>query len=368
MSGTSADGVDVALVAVGTQWQWRLRGFTHVPFRSAERRAILAAATGGGNAAGLAQLNVALGRRYGEAVLTACRAARIAPRRLAVVACHGQTVFHHGRRATLQLGDAATVAAATGVDVVNNFRAADIAAGGEGAPIVPWADWRMFTHPTRYRATLNLGGIANLTLLPPQARQDAVVGFDTGPGNMLLDAYARHLSHGRQAFDRDGRLALAGHVDQRLLRALLRHPYFRRRPPKSCGREEFGAAFLDRALRSARRLPPADVMATLVMLTAATVARGLGDATEVIVAGGGARNPALMAALRQAAPGCTFRLSDAFGLPAEAREAVAFALLGEAHLRREPASLPRVTGARYAAVLGSFTPAPRPSRGVRLQG
>ncbi|MGH9479401.1 MAG: anhydro-N-acetylmuramic acid kinase [Terriglobales bacterium] len=390
MSGTSADGVDVALVefawgrsltgapasgprpagqrpAGGSEFRptsWRLRGFAHRAFRRAEREVILAAATGAANAEALAQLHVALGRRYGQAVLAACRASGIPPRRLALIASHGQTVFHRGRHATLQLGDAATIAAITGVDVVHNFRAADIAAGGEGAPLVPWTDWRLFTHPTRYRATLNLGGIANLTLLPPGARRDDVLGFDTGPANILLDACMRHLSRGRQSFDRNGRLARAGNPHPKLLAALLQHSYFRRRPPKSCGREEFGQPFLDRALRLGRTLPPADLMATLVALTASTVAQGLrcggpdARSAEVIVSGGGAGNRALMAALRQAAPACTFSPSDDFGLPARAREAVAFAFLGEAFLRREPANLPRVTGARYPALLGSFTPRP----------
>ncbi|HUX68474.1 MAG TPA: anhydro-N-acetylmuramic acid kinase [Terriglobales bacterium] len=368
MSGTSADGLDVALVRIAAPgWGWQLLGFHHARYAARDRRAILAVAEGKATVAELARLDVWLGRRIGEAVLEAARLAGLCPARPDVIASHGQTVFHQGRVATLQVGDAATIAAVAGVPVVSDFRSADIAAGGEGAPLVPWADWRLLTHRRRYRVALNLGGIANLTLLPPRAQPAQVLGFDTGPGNMALDACMQQFSGGRRPFDAWGGLASSGRANAALLRRLLRHPFFRRRPPKSAGREQFGAAYVAEVVGQAPRLAGADVMATLVALTAETVAAGLRGAGpealagEVIVSGGGVHNRALMAALQAAAPGCRWLTSDQVGVPAQAKEAIAFALLGEAHLRGEPGNLPSVTGAARAVVLGSFTPAPSAS-------
>lgn len=366
MSGTSADGLDVALVEFGRapSWRWRLLGFRHAGYTPRERRAILELAGGSGGVAEAARLDRWLGERIGRAVLAACRQTRLNPERLDLVASHGQTVFHAGRQATLQVGDAATIAAITGRPVVANFRAADIAQGGEGAPLVPWVDWRLYTHRRRYRAALNLGGIANLTLLPPLAGAEDVVGFDTGPGNMALDALMQQLSHGQQSFDRNGDLGAQGKVDERLLSHLLRHAFFRRPPPKSAGREQFGEAYVSQVRRQAGGMKAADLMATLVALTAASVARGLaqsgraGAGAEVVVSGGGVRNRALMQALAAAAPEWRWLRSEALGVPSQAKEAIAFAFLGEAHLRGVPANLPRVTGARRAVLLGSYTPGP----------
>ncbi|MGH9476584.1 MAG: anhydro-N-acetylmuramic acid kinase [Terriglobales bacterium] len=353
MSGTSADGIDVAVVRIGPRWRWRLEAFRHQAYPAALRRPILAAAGGAGGAGELARLHVELGRRIAGAVTAAGAAGA-----LDAIASHGQTVFHQGRRATLQLGDPATIAALTGVAVVSDFRAADIAQGGEGAPLVPWADARLFARPRRARWVLNLGGIANLTYLPAGGRADAIRGWDTGPGNMALDALMQHLAHGHHAFDKQGSYAASGKPDPGLLATLLRHPFFRRRPPKSCGREQFGAAYVAAIRRRWPHTRPQDVMATLVALTARTVATYL-EPGEVIAAGGGVHNRALMAALAAAAPQCHFLRSDELGVPAQAREAMAFALLGAAHLRGEPANLPAVTGARRAVVLGSYTPAVR---------
>jgi anhydro-N-acetylmuramic acid kinase len=290
-------------------------------------------------------------------VLAACRRHHV---RVDAVASHGQTIFHQGRRATLQVGDAATIAALTGCAVISDFRTADIAQGGEGAPLVPWADWRLFGDRRQWRVCLNLGGIANLTFLPPGRTPEQVWGFDTGPGNMACDALMQQISGGRQAYDRNGVMARRGMPSPTLLRALLQHRYFRRRAPKSCGREQFGAAWVGELRGRWPRVQVDDLMATLVELTAESVARGLRQAPPctVIVAGGGGRNRALMDALRRRAPGHSFAPSDDYGVPAQAREAIAFALLGAAHLRQEPANLPRVTGARRRVVLGSLTPKP----------
>ena len=385
MSGTSADGIDVALVefARPPSWAWQLRGFRHRAYRPSQRQRILRAVDGEARVEELARLHADLGGWIGRAVLDACASGpgRVRPGRavgrplpLDLVASHGQTVFHAGRVATLQLGDAARIAALTGAAVVSDFRAADVAQGGEGAPLVPWADWHLFRHRRRYRAALNLGGIANLTLLPPGGARQAleqVMGFDTGPANMLCDALILHLSGGSLGYDRNGGLAAAGRINPVWLAELLDHPFYRRHPPKSCGREQFGWSYLDTMLR---RLPPrqrprslagraaADAMATLVELSARTVVQGLGWGgeealgAELIVAGGGTRNPILMGALRRAAPRVQWRRPEAFQVPAAAREAIAFAFLGEAHRRHLPANLPRVTGARRACVLGNLTP------------
>jgi len=364
MSGTSLDGLDVALVECGPGRAWKLRGFRHAAYTRPQRARLLAAATGAANAPELARLHVWLGQRIGAAVRDACRASHLPLERLSAVASHGQTVYHEGGVATLQLGDPAQIAAVTGAAAVSDFRAADLAAGGQGAPLVPWVDYQLWRHPRRYRAALNLGGIANLTLIPPAARPQQVTAFDTGPGNMACDALMQRLSGGRRAFDRNGAFARSGAVLPRRLQCLLRHPYLRRRPPKSAGREQFGAAFVDALLRAEPAAAPADLMATLVAFTAAAVARGLdrGGAlaarAEVIVSGGGVHNAALMAALRAAAPGCQWRVSDEFGVPSQAKEALAFALLGAAHLRGLPANLPAATGAHRPVRLGSFTPPP----------
>lgn len=360
MSGTSADGMDVALVEVGTRWRWKLAGYWHRAYAPAERHALLGLAAGGGTPAEAVRWHARLGQEIGHAVAAACRELDFPLRRLAAVASHGQTIYHEGRVASLQIGDPARIAAVTGVPVISDFRAADIAAGGEGAPLVPWADRILFASPGVYRVALNLGGISNLTLLAPRGK---TIAFDTGPGNMACDALMSSLSGGRQGVDRNGKLAAQGRVDEAVLTELLRHPYFRRRPPKSCGREQFGAAFVDEIRRRHPEVGGADLMATLVELTARTVTKGiaLGGkaalAADVIVAGGGSKNSAMMRALATNAPGCRWRRSEEFGVPSQAREAMAFALLGEAHLRGVPANLPSATGAARAVVLGSYTPA-----------
>lgn len=341
MAGTSADGADVAVVSVQRgpgRWKWELREVRHRAYSTGLRLRILGATT----AEEAATLDFELGRFFGRAVQGLGAD---------VIACHGQTVFHQGRAATLQLGNPAVIAAAARLAVVSDFRSADIAAGGEGAPLVPWADWHLFGDLRKPRIALNLGGIANLTFLSSAG----VTGFDTGPGNMLLDALAQQLSHGRNGYDRNGVIASRGRVVPSLLQGWLRHPYLLRKPPKSAGREQFGE------LPKGEASGP-DLMATLVELTARTIADGVKQAgpgfagCEMVAAGGGTKNQALMRALRRLLPGHVWRRPEEFGVPSQAREAMAFALLGAAHLWRVPANLPAVTGARRAVVLGSFTP------------
>jgi anhydro-N-acetylmuramic acid kinase len=279
-----------------------------------------------------------------------------------LIGCHGQTIYHEGGRNTLQIGEPAILAERAGAPVVSNFRARDIAAGGQGAPLVPYLDYVLFRHPRRTRIALNIGGIANLTVIPPGAQLEDLVAFDTGPGNMVIDALAREATAGRQNYDRGGRIAARGTVDRRLLDELLRDPYYRRRPPKSAGREQYGAAFVERMKRSGR--PIEDLVATATVLTAATIARAVIEQTreprpapiDLIVSGGGGHNPQIMAHLAGFLPGIGVASSSDYGIDADAKEAIAFAVLAYATWRGRPSNVPSATGARRPVVLGSITP------------
>jgi anhydro-N-acetylmuramic acid kinase len=287
---------------------------------------------------------------YARAVLRAVR--RYGP--VELIGCHGQTIYHEGGAHTLQIGEAAVVAERTGVPVVSNFRARDIAAGGQGAPLVPYVDYLLFRHPKRARIALNIGGIANITVIPAGAAPGDVVAFDTGPGNMVIDALAREMG---LPCDRGGKIAASGQVDRVLLDELLADPYYRRRPPKSAGREQYGAEFVARLKKAG--LPMRDLMATATVLTAATVAMGVGNSgregTDLIVSGGGVHNPQIMAHLAGFLPGVAISTSTEHGIDADAKEAIAFAVLAYQTWRKRPSNLPSATGARHAVVLGDIT-------------
>lgn len=360
MSGTSADGVDAALVRVrwdGARPAVELIAHRSTPFPLALRDAILAAGEGSAtSAADLARLHGALGDTYADAALALLADAASRP---SVIGVHGQTVAHlPGERVTWQIGDTARVAVRTGIPVVSDFRSADVAAGGEGAPLTPFADHVLFGGRAPC-AVLNLGGIANVTLIPdPNA--DHVVAFDTGPGNMVIDGVAR--MSGR-LFDEGGAGARRGRVVEGALAVALAHPFFARRAPKSAGREEFGDEYTRRLSRSVSDAFGSleDALATATELTARTVADGIRMHTpagvawrEVLVGGGGAKNGALMDALGRALAPAVVRPTDDAGVPAAAREAMAFALLALYRLRGLPNTLPRVTGARHAVSAGAL--------------
>lgn len=373
MSGTSLDGIDAALVDVSGQGTEDvavdvLHAVT-VPYDDARRTAIHDGIVAG-TAEALCGLHADLGEWLAEAALRVCADAGVDVASVDAVGSHGQTVWHRppadGRRgATLQLGDAATIAERTGRPVVSDFRARDVAAGGHGAPLVPWMDGVLFALPDRARALQNLGGIGNVTHVPPRGSGAPVFAFDTGPGNALMDAAVEIATAGRHRFDRDGRLAARGTVDGALLDELLRHPYFAAPPPKSTGREEFGRPFVQRlvdAVRPEGDQDWMDLVATLAELTARTVAdayrrwivpRGV---DEVVLTGGGARNPVLAARIAALLHPLPVQGGEALGVDPDAKEAVAFALLAWAHLRGIPANVPEATGARGARVLGSLTP------------
>jgi anhydro-N-acetylmuramic acid kinase len=275
-----------------------------------------------------------------------------------LIGCHGQTVYHEGTN-TLQIGEAAVIAERTGIPVVSDFRTRDIAAGGQGAPLVPFVDYLFFRHPRRSRVALNIGGIANITAIPARAQPEDVIAFDTGPGNMVIDALVCDYTGSRRTFDRGGRIAQRGRVNGGLLRSLLRDPYYTTPPPKTAGREQYGRDFVDRL--KATGLPAPDLIATATVLTAATVAIGMRrfaqSVEELIVSGGGAHNPQIMAHLAALLPGVAMATSQDFAIGIDAKEAIAFAVLAWQTWRRRPANLPSATGARHPAVLGKISPA-----------
>jgi anhydro-N-acetylmuramic acid kinase len=353
MSGTSLDGIDVAIVEVGRRQHVRVIGFQSTPYPAAVRRELLAASNAETHTSAISRLHFELGELYARAVNRAMR--RFG--RVELIGSHGQTIFHQGRRSTLQIGEPAVIAERTGISVVANFRARDIAAGGEGAPLVPYVDYLLFRHSKRTRTALNIGGIANITVIPAGARPEDVVAFDTGPGNMAIDALVREHTRGKQNFDRGGRLAASGRVRQALLDDLLSDPYYRGDPPKSTGREQYGAEFVDRLRQS--KLPMRDLIATATALTAATIAIGVqrsGAAEgELIVSGGGAHNPRIMAQLAAFLPRASLTTTADYGIDVDAKEAVAFAILAHETWHGKPGNLPSATGAKRAVVLGSTT-------------
>jgi len=373
MSGTSLDGVDAALVEVegrGTEdVRIRVLHALTLPYSDARRGAIHDAILAG-TAEALCGVHAELGEWLAEAALAVCAAASVDVATVDAIGSHGQTVWHRppaeGRRgATLQLGDPATIAERTGRPVVADFRSRDVAAGGQGAPLVPWTDQLLFSLPDRARALQNLGGIGNVTRVPPRGSAEPVFAFDTGPGNALIDAAVEIATGGRHRFDRDGRLAARGRVDAALLEELLRHPYFAAEPPKSTGREEFGRPFVERLVEATQPEGDQDWMdlvATLTELTARTVADAYrrwvlpGGVDEVVLTGGGARNPVLADRIRALLHPLPVLDGAALGIDPDAKEAVAFALLAWAHLRGIPANLPSATGAAGRRVLGSLTP------------
>ncbi len=353
MSGTSADGMDAAAVEIGDERpRPRIRFIAHVArdHPDALRYRILAAASGAPLPAhDIATLHAALGDAYAS---LAREIAGRAERPPACVAIHGQTIAHYpAEHATLQIGDASRTAIELGVPVIDDFRSADLALGGQGAPLVPFADHLLFADGTP-RAVLNIGGIANVTLLPSDRAED-VTAYDTGPGNMVIDQLARK---GGNELDRDGAAAARGRVVDPALASALAHPYFARSAPKSTGREEFGAPFTQQLLAQVKGAGGSldDAIATATALTVETIARALdgGPWRELIVAGGGARNATLMDRLR-ARTKLPIATTDERGIPAEAREAVAFAILGAFRLRGEPNTLPRCTGASRAVSAGA---------------
>lgn len=352
MSGTSLDGIDVAIVEIRGRSVQTI-GFTSTPYPAAVREAILGVSNCPTHTAAISRLNFQLAELYARAVLAAVKLH--GP--VELIGCHGQTIFHEGRSNTLQIGEPAVLAERTSVPVVANFRARDIAAGGQGAPLVPFVDYLLFRHPRRTRIALNIGGIANITVIPAAGAPHDVVAFDTGPGNMVIDGLARQFSSGKLKCDRGGRIAASGNVNRPLLKELLRDPYYRRKPPKSAGREQYGVEFIARLHKSAA--PLRDLVTTATVLTAATIAlavrRAVSGPADLIASGGGTHNPQIMAHLAGFLPGMDISTSTDHGIDADAKEAIAFAVLAYETWHRKPSNLPSATGAKRAVILGSIT-------------
>jgi anhydro-N-acetylmuramic acid kinase len=363
MSGTSLDGVDAALVRLEGPTHAALLGFVTRPYTEDERTEIRAALdpSGGQGASALARLHVHLAEWAADAVQVLLAQTRTPASDLGLIAFPGQTIWHEPPLVTWQLGEPAILAERFGVRVVSGFRGRDVAAGGQGAPLVPMADVLLFAAPDAPRVLLNLGGMANLTYVPRRAVEDGVKAFDTGPGVAVIDAVAR-LVDPRRSYDRDGKLAAQGTPDEALLEELLADPFFAAPPPKSTGRERFGDAY---ALALHRRSPGVHGVATAVELTARSVARAVGRwvpaGTEVVASGGGCHHPGLMAALQRHLAGLpggpVLRRFDQLFFPGDAKEAVAFALLGYLTLHGQPGNVAAATGAAGPRVLGAVTPA-----------
>ncbi|MGB8655248.1 MAG: anhydro-N-acetylmuramic acid kinase [Candidatus Acidiferrales bacterium] len=388
MSGTSADGIDLALVRIAgapPALRARLERHHHAEFRAGIRDTILRIANGGATTAGeISEMNFRLGQEFARAAREACRRWGVRMGSVELIGSHGQTIFHQGlakRRSfarrtggprgagaaliasTLQIGEPSVIAGLTGVTTIADFRPADMAAGGQGAPLVPFVDYLLYRDERRGRVALNIGGIANVTVIPAGGRPEGVMAFDTGPGNMIVDALVERATRGRERFDRDARRAMAGRTIPALLERLMRDDYFTLLPPKTAGREQFGQAYSERLLSWERkhRARHEDMVRTATLFTSLSIADALRRfvlervrVDEVIVAGGGARNPLMMAQLAAALPGIAIVDAARFGVKAEAKEAFAFAVLAYEAWHGRTNNLPSATGAKRAVVMGKM--------------
>lgn len=374
MSGTSADGIEAVIVDLDGQppaLSWKLLHHQHVPFSADLQREILECFNPSSSGIDrVCALNFALGKAYAEAALETAKAGGLPLAEIDLIANHGQTMWHipsGSQASTLQIGAPAVIAEMTGITTISDLRSRDMAAGGQGAPMVSYMDRLLFSHPQRVRILQNIGGIANGTLLPDAVgieRGELPFAFDTGPGNMLIDDAIRRISGGQRQYDEDGQLAAQGKVHWRLLdKWIEEEPYFRLPPPKTTGRELFGAQYGARLWAEAKKhdLSDADYTATVTALTARSIAHAYrdffpGKPQEVIVSGGGAHNPTLLSLLAGEIAPCPVRVIDELGMPSDAKEAVAFAVMAYETWHNRPGNLPSATGARRAVVLGSITP------------
>ena len=380
MSGTSADGIDAALVRVSgapPNLAAQMEAHFHVPFPPYVRARILRLANGAeSTTAEISELNFLLGEELARAAIAACKKWRVPLKDVSLIGSHGQTVFHQGTTgrsqgkvrmaSTLQLGDISLIAERTGITTIGDFRPADMAAGGQGAPLIPFADYLLYGDAARGRVALNIGGIANVTVIPAGARPEDVFAFDTGPGNMIVDALVERTTHGRAEYARDARMALSGRTIPELLVRLMHEPYLRKKPPKSAGREQFGQDYAQGLIRWGKlhHAGPADLVRTTTIFTSLSIADAFRrfilprtHVEELIVAGGGAHNPLMMAQLAASLPGIEVIPASKFGVPPEAKEAFGFALLAYETYHGRPGNLPSATGAKHAAVLGKIAPA-----------
>jgi len=373
MSGTSLDGIDVAIIDItGSGFKAKINVLTShsVPYPRQIREALLAVSNTSTQTGDISRLNFLLGELYVEALEETAERAQIPLNTIKLIGCHGQTIFHEGQGAqylgkkvasTFQIGESSVISERTGIDVISNFRERDVAAGGKGAPLVPYLDYLLIRHRGRGRVAVNIGGIANLTAIPPNTSSDRVIAFDTGPGNMVIDQLVSRITQGGQTYDRDGAIAASGQVDPKLLAKLLRDKYFRAKPPKTAGREQYGAEFVSKLLDT--ELSSEDLIATATALTAESIALGVRNfvtpemrVDEVFVSGGGTHNPTLMRMLTKAMNPIPVKESSEVGLDVDAKEAIAFAVMAYETAHQRPSNVPMATGARRSVVLGKLTP------------
>ena len=394
MSGTSADGIEAALVRISgapPKLKSKLLGHSSLPIPRPIRAAILRIAEGNPlPAAEISQLNFRLGQLFADAAIATCKKLRVPLKSLDLIASHGQTIFHQGKpipylgartSSTLQIGEPSVIAARTGVTTIGDFRPADMAAGGQGAPLVPFADYLLYRHEKFGRVSLNLGGIANITVIPPRAKPQNVFAFDTGPANILIDALVSHFTKGRLRYDRNALLAGQGRYLPALLDELLRDPYLRQPPPKSTGREYYGAPYVQKLLRLGKKYHanPNDLIRAATVFTGLSIIDALNRFVlpkakihQLVVSGGGANNPLILGLLTAAlhvdadhdpahvnsfykAGGIEVLNSSQLGIPESAKEAYAFALLAYETFHRRPSNLTSATGATRPAILGKIS-------------
>jgi anhydro-N-acetylmuramic acid kinase len=373
MSGTSLDGIDVAIIDIsGSGYKAKINVLTShsIPYPRKVREALLSISNANTHTSDISRLNFLLGELYAEAVEETAERGDIPLNSIKLIGCHGQTIYHEGQNAsylgkkvasTLQIGESSVISERTGISVISNFRERDVAAGGKGAPLVPYLDYLLLRSRGRGRVAVNIGGIANLTAIPSNSSTDKLIAFDTGPGNMVIDQLVSRITLGRQTFDRDGAIAAAGNVDPKLLNKLLRDKYLRAKPPKTAGREQYGAEFVTKLLDT--ELSTEDLIATATALTAESIALGIRNFVmpemridEIFVSGGGVHNPTLMTHLRKAMDPIPVLETSEAGLDVDAKEAVAFAVLAYETAHQRPSNVPPATGARRPVILGKLTP------------
>lgn len=376
MSGTSTDGIDAAVVSIkgaGTETSVRLLGFTTVPFSDDIRQRILQIASGKPvNSRELCLFNFLFGELSADACIAGCKAAGVSPEDIDFVGSHGQTIWHepvpteylgHKVNGTLQTGEASVIAERLSCPVVSDFRVRDMAAGGLGAPLVPYTEYLLYRDPAHTIALQNIGGIGNITILPAGCSLKVVSAFDTGPGNMIIDALVSRITNGEKHYDDCGRMALSGTADKRLLDYLIESDdYIKKTPPKTTGREHYGPAFVEGIINAAHKINVSDndMIATVTMFTAVTISSAIDDyctskPERLIVGGGGSRNPALMNDLKDLLPKCQVMTNEDIGLNSDAKEAVAFAVLANETLHGLPNNAPGATGASHPVVMGKIS-------------